>query len=167
MANEIKAKESIRPDDLLVGIGKSIMGKALVYSIIGHLILTIATSIPLFKDWTVYGVKAPSTINAIRTEENRQKEEAERRQKAKEKAEAEAKAAAEAKAKAEEEAKKNPNKKPSEEAKGENAPTNQATEKEAGDGQPKVGADGKIIPPEVQPLPPKKEFEYGDDLSLD
>ena len=30
-----------------------------------------------------------------------------------------------------------------------------------------VGADGKVVPPEVQPLPPKKEFEYGDDLTLD
>ena len=29
-----------------------------------------------------------------------------------------------------------------------------------------VTKDGKT-PPEVQPLPPKKEFEYGDDLSLD
>ena len=75
MATETK---TIHPDDLLTGIGKSIMAKAVVYSIIGHLILMAATSIPLFKDWAVYGVKSPSAINAIRTEENRQKEEAER-----------------------------------------------------------------------------------------
>ena len=38
----------------------------------------------------------------------------------------------------------------------------------AAGGQPKAGADGKAAkPPEVQPLPPKKEFQYGDDLSLD
>ena len=148
-------KTQIRPDDLLTGIGKSIMAKALVYSIIGHFVLTVATSIPLFKDWTVYGVKSPSAINAIRTEENRQKEAEERRKKAEEKAAAEAKAEAEAKAKAAEEQKKSP--KPA-------APAAQGTEAGA---QPAAGADGKVTPPEVQPLPPKKEFQYGDDLSLD
>ena len=148
-------KTQIHPDDLLTGIGKSIMAKALVYSIIGHFILTVATSVPLFKDWTVYGVKSPSAINAIRAEENRVKQEEERRKKAEEKAAAEAKAEAERKAKEAEEAKKNP--------KAAAASTN-AT---AGATQPAVGADGKIVPPEVQPLPPKKEFQYGDDLSLD
>ena len=138
----METKSQIHPDDLLVGIGKSIMGKALVYSILAHLILTGATSIPLFKDWTVYGVKSPSAINAIRTEENRQKEEAERRRKAAEKAEAEAKA------KAAEEAKKNP--KPAA------AQTSQTSQ-----------TSSTVTPPEVQPLPPKKEFQYGDDLSLD
>ena len=150
----METKKTIHPDDLLTGIGKSIMAKAVVYSIIAHLILTAATSVSLFKDWTVYGVKSPSAINAIRTEENRQKEEAERRKKAEEKAAAEAKAEAEAKAKAAEEAKKG----------GAAAPT------VAADGSSTnvtAGADGKIVPPEVQPLPPKKEFEYGDDLSLD
>ena len=145
MATETK---TIHPDDLLTGIGKSIMAKAVVYSIIGHFILTAATSISLFKDWTVYGVKSPSAINEIRTEENRQKEEAERRKKAEEKAEAEAKA------KAAEEAKKGGATAPAAAADG--SATN-AT----------VGADGKVVPPEVQPLPPKKEFEYGDDLTLD
>ncbi len=138
---------TIHPDDLLTNIGKSIMGKALLYSLIGHFILTILTSIPLFKDWTVYGIKAPSTINAIRTEENRQKAEAERRQKAEEKAAAEAKAATEAKGKAAEDAAK----------KGGAASPVAAT----------TGADGKIVPPEVEPLPPKKEFSLDDDLSLD
>lgn len=133
------------PDDLLEGIGRSIMTKALVYSIVGHVVLTAATSIPLFRDWTVYGIKAPTTINAIRTEENRRREEEERRQKAAAKAEAEAKADAEAKAKA------------AESAKGA-APTAAAA---AAPGQ-----DAKT-PPEVQPLPPKRDFEYGDDLSLD
>ena len=137
-----------RPDDLLTGIGTSIMTKAIVYSIIAHFVLTVATSIPLFIDWTHYGVKSPSAINAIRTEENRQKAEAERRQKAAEKAEAEAKAAAEAAAK-----------KPA-------APA--ASAPAAGADKPAAAAapDAKT-PPEVQPMAPKKTFEYGDDLSLD
>jgi len=151
MATEAK---TIRPDDLLVGIGKSIMGKALVYSIIGHFVFTALTSISLFKDWTVYGVKSPSAINAIRTEENRKLEEENRRKKAAEKAAAEAKAEAEAKAKAAEDAKKAP--------KSAAGATGSST-----NGEAKVDANGKVVPPEVQPLPPKKEFEYGDDLSLD
>ena len=140
--------KTIRPDDLLTGIGTSIMTKAIVYSIIAHFVLTVATSIPLFVDWTHYGVKSPSAINAIRTEENRQKAEAERRQKAAEKAEAEAKAAAEAAAK-----------KPA-------APA--ASAPAAGADKPAATAapDAKT-PPEVQPMAPKKTFEYGDDLSLD
>ena len=139
--NEKKVKH---PDDLLVGIGKSIMARAIVLSIIAHVVLTGATSISLFKDWTVYGVKSPSAINAIRTEENRKAEEERRR------AEAAAKAEAEAKAEAAEDAKKAPAAAPASDA---------ATAAPA--------ADGKVTPPEVQPLPPKKEFQYGDDLSLD
>ena len=144
MAIETNAK---RPDDLLIGIGRSIMGKALVYSVIGHVVLTGLTSIALFKDWTVYGVKSPSAINAIRTEENRQKEEAARRQKAAEKAEAEAKAAAEA---AEKQAAAKP-----------------AAPQPSPAAQPSSAAPAAATPPEVQPLAPKKSFEYGDDLSLD
>ena len=137
----METSNKVRPDDLLTGIGTSIMPKAIVYSIIAHFVLTVATSIPLFVDWTHYGVKSPSAINAIRTEENRQKAEAERRQKAAEKAEAEAKAAAEAAAK-----------QPTAPT-----PTNPLTSS---------SPDAKT-PPEVQPLAPKKTFEYGDDLSLD
>ena len=133
------------PDDLLENLGRSIMFKAMVWSIIGHVVFTAATSVPLFKDWTVYGIKAPTTINAIRTEENRKKEEEERRAKAAAKAEAEAKAQAEAAAKAAESAKKAP----------------------AASAAPAAGDAGAKKPPEVQPLPPKKGFEYGDDLSLD
>ena len=154
------------PDDLLENLGRSIMFKAMVWSIIGHVVFTAATSVPLFKDWTVYGIKAPTTINAIRTEENRKKEEEERRAKAAAKAEAEAKAQAEAAAKAAEEAKKGGKKK-----------TPAAAAPATGDGaqagaegaaaQAAEGEGGAKKPPEVQPLPPKKDFEYGDDLSLD
>ena len=143
MANETTFK---RPDDLLVEIGRSIMNKALVWSIIGHFVFTVLTSIPLFVDWTHYGIKSPSAINAIRTEENRKLEEENRKKKAMEKAE-EAKAAAEA-------AKTNSI------SKTVGATTNAADKVQKPD-------DGKITPPEVQALPPKKEFEYGDDLSLD
>ena len=135
-----------RPDDLLVEIGRSIMNKALVWSIIGHFVFTVLTSIPLFVDWTHYGIKSPSAINAIRTEETRKLEEENRKKKAMEKAE-EAKAAAEA-------AKTNSI------SKTVGATTNAAEKVQKTD-------DGKITPPEVQALPPKKEFEYGDDLSLD
>ena len=135
-----------RPDDLLVEIGRSIMNKALVWSIIGHFVFTVLTSIPLFVDWTHYGIKSPSAINAIRTEENRKLEEENRKKKAMEKAE-EAKAAAEAS-------------KTNSISKTVGATTNAAEKVQKTD-------DGKITPPEVQALPPKKEFEYGDDLSLD
>jgi len=142
-------KTTVRPDDLLEGIGKSIMGKALLYSVIGHLLLTVLTSFSLFKDWTVYGVKSPSAINAIRTEENRVREEQERREKAAAKAAAAAKAEEEAAA----------------------AKTNQTATAAGGTNATAAAAapaaDGKVTPPEVQPLPPKKEFEYGDDLSLE
>ena len=37
---ETTTKTQIHPDDLLTGIGKSIMPKAIAYSIIAHLILT-------------------------------------------------------------------------------------------------------------------------------
>ena len=154
------------PDDLLENLGRSIMFKAMVWSIIGHVVFTAATSVPLFKDWTVYGIKAPTTINAIRTEENRKKEEEERRAKAAAKAEAEAKAQAEAAAKAAEEAKKGGKKKASAAA----APATGDGAQAGAEGaaaQAAEGEGGAKKPPEVQPLPPKKDFEYGDDLSLD
>ena len=156
------------PDDLLEGLGRSIMTKALVYSIIGHVVVTAATSIPLFKDWTVYGIKAPTTINAIRTEENRKREEEERRQKAAAKAEAEAKAQAEAAAKAAEESKGKGKAKPAA-ANASGAATAAAAPAAGGQGEAAAaaGESGEKKPPEVQPLPPKRDFEYGEDLSLD
>ena len=154
------------PDDLLENLGRSIMFKAMVWSIIGHVVFTAATSVPLFKDWTVYGIKAPTTINAIRTEENRKKEEEERRAKAAAKAEAEAKAQAEAAAKAAEEAKKG-GKKPDAAAKPADGAAAQPGAAQGAAAQAAEGEGGAKKPPEVQPLPPKKDFEYGDDLSLD
>ena len=142
-----------RPDDLLTEIGRSIMNKALVWSIVGHFVFTVLTSIPLFCDWTHYGIKSPSAINAIRTEENRKKEDEERKQKAIQKAE-EAKAAAEA-------AKTNSITKTG------TVPSASSPTGAVQNAAKQQATDGKITPPEVQALPPKKEFEYGDDLSLD
>ena len=143
----METSKTIHPDDLLEGIGRSIMSKALVYSIIGHFVFTVLTSIPLFKDWTVYGIKSPSAINAIRTEENRKLEDENRRKKAEEKANAAAtNEAAQASA---------------------TITTNATSKAGAATNAPAAAAGGKITPPEVQPLPPKKDFEYGDDLSLD
>lgn len=146
------------PDMLLENIGKSIMFKAMILSIIGHIIFTGATSISLWKDWANdwerFGLKAPGTINAIKGADKKAADEAKRKAEAAAKAEAEAKAAAEKK---EAEAKER---------------DKQAKSKAEGEGQAStngaaVDEKGEKKPPEVQPLPPKKDFQLGDDLSLD
>ena len=95
MINETQKK--IGPDDLLVNIGKSIMFKAMVLSILGHVIFTGATSISLWQDWASdwerFGLKAPGTINAIKGEDRKIAEEKKRKEEAAAKAEAEAKEA--------------------------------------------------------------------------
>ena len=141
-------KTTVEPDSLLENIGRSVMFKALVWSVIGHLIFTGLTSISLWKDWASdwnrFGLRAPGTINAIKGEDRKAAEEAKRKAEAAAKAEAEAKAAEEAKAK------------------------DEAKAKGQGEGRAVTGEGGdKKKPPEVQPLPPKKEFELGDDLQLD
>lgn len=134
-----------KPDMLLTDIERSIFAKALVISIIAHVALLGGTSFSLFADWGKYGVHSPSYINAQKSKENKEAE-AERR-----KAAAEEKAAEEAK-KAEAEKAAAP------------AATNAATPATAAT---TAAEDGKVTPPEVEPLPPKKEFQLGDDLSLD
>lgn len=138
--------KNVSPDDLLVNIGRSIMFKAMVWSIIGHVVFTLATSISLWRDWASdwerFGLKSPGVINAIKGEDRKLAEEAKRKQEAAAKAEAEAKAAAE-------------------KAEKEKAASTNATVK-ASD-----GAGGEKKPPEVEPLPPKKDFQLGDDLSLE
>lgn len=126
-----------KPDELVAEIDRSILAKALVASIAAHAILMGATSIGLFRDWTRYGVHSPSYINAQKTRERRDAEELQRQQAALEKAKKEA-AQASAPAKA--------------------ADTVAAEEAKEAE---------KKTPPEVQPLPPKTEFKYGDDLTLD
>ena len=154
MSNETEKK--IGPDDLLTNIGKSIMFKAMLLSIIGHIVFTGVTSISLWTDWATdwerFGLKAPGTINAIKGEDRKIAEEKKRKEEAAAKAEAEAKAAAE---KANKEAEARDKARAAAPAVGTtNAPAAAAE-------------GGEKKPPEVQPLPPKKNFELGDDLSLD
>lgn len=137
-----------KPDMLLTDIERSIFAKALVISIIAHAALLGGTSFSLFADWGKYGVHSPSYINAQKSKENKEAE-AERR-----KAAAEEKAAEEAK-KAEAEKTAAP------------AATNAANAATPATAATPAAEDGKVTPPEVEPLPPKKEFQLGDDLSLD
>ncbi len=138
------AENLSKSDSLLVNIGRSIVFKATVISIILHAVLMGGTSIGLFKDWQVYGIKSPSQINAIRTAERKEAEEKKRKAAAAEKAKKEAAAAEEAR----------------------NIAATNKVQSAAAAQTGELTKDGKK-PPEVQPLPPKKEFEYGDDLSLD
>ena len=143
------------PDELVVGIERSIFGRALLISVIVHVVLIGGTSMSLYKDWQKYGFHAPSYINAVKTQENREAEEARRKAAAEEKAAKEAAKAEEMKA---------------------FAATNgvkKAGAKSAA-GAAKAAASATAVeeakdktPPELEPLPPKKDFEYGEDLSLD
>ncbi|MBO5775039.1 MAG: hypothetical protein J6R63_03360 [Kiritimatiellae bacterium] len=135
-----------KPDTLLTEIERSIFVKALVISTIAHVVLLAVTSFSLFADWGKYGFHAPSYINAQKSKENKEAEAARR------KAEVEAKAEAAAKEK--------------------EAASDPKAEKTApaAEGQAQAAAsekDEKVTPPEIEPLPPKKEFQLGDDLTLD
>ena len=147
-----------KPDMLLTDIERSIFAKALVISIIAHAALLGGTSFSLFADWGKYGVHSPSYINAQKSKENKEAEAARR------KAAAEAKAAEEAK-KAEAEKAAAPAKDAAKDAKA--AATNAAPSATPATAATPAAEDGKVTPPEVEPLPPKKEFQLGDDLSLD
>lgn len=150
-----------KPDMLLTDIERSIFAKALVISIIAHAALLGGTSFSLFADWGKYGVHSPSYINAQKSKENKEAE-AERR-----KAAAEEKAAEEAK-KAEAEKTAAPAKDAAKDAKAAApAATNAANAATPATAATPAAEDGKVTPPEVEPLPPKKEFQLGDDLSLD
>ena len=142
------------PDELVVGIERSIFGRALLISVIVHVVLIGGTSMSLYKDWQKYGFHAPSYINAVKTQENREAEEARRKAAAEEKAAKEAAKAEEMKAFAATNGVKKAGAKSA--AAGAKAAAPAAVE-EAKD----------KTPPELEPLPPKKDFEYGEDLSLD
>lgn len=161
-----------KPDELVVEIERSIFGKALVISLIAHLVLLGATSLSLFHDWMYtttyedkdldgnpvtrevrpYFLKSPSYINAQKTKLRHDEEELARKKAAAEKA-----AAAEAARAA--------------------AATNQTTQASAPASTNAAPAAAKETvatqeekqktPPEVQPLPPKKDFTFGEDLTLD
>lgn len=144
-----------KPDELVVEIERSIFGKALLISVIAHIVLMGATSVDLFRDWGRYGVHSPSYINAQKSRERKDAEDLARKQAALDKAKKEAEEAAAKQAAA---------------ATNKTAQAGAATtNKTATSGKQTVAAEeaGKKTPPEVEPLPPKKEFQYGDDLSLD
>ncbi len=145
------------PDELVVGIERSIFGRALMISIIVHVVLIGGTSTSLYKDWQKYGFHAPSYINAVKTQENREAEEARRKAAAEEKAAKEAAKAEEMKAFAATNGVKKAAGAAKSAAGAAKAATPAATIEEAKD----------KTPPELEPLPPKKDFEYGEDLSLD
>lgn len=134
-----------KADFLLDGLEKtSDMKRAMVMSIVVHLAIAVVTSVPLFVDWCRWGLHTPSTINRLKIEERTEREAAER------------KAALEAKVA---------------EANGAGAQAQQSAAKpEAAkpDAAPaEKAAKEQKTPPEVQPLPPKSEFELGDDLLMD
>ena len=146
-----------KPDMLLTDIERSIFAKALVISIIAHAALLGGTSFSLFADWGKYGVHSPSYINAQKSKENKEAEAARRKAAAEEKAAEEAKKAEAEKAAA-----------PAKDAKAAApAATNAANAAKPATAATPAAEDGKVTPPEVEPLPPKKEIQLGDDLSLD
>ena len=142
-----------RPDELLTDIERSVFGRALVVSIILHAVLIGATSISLCRDWAEYGVHSPSWINAEKTKARKEAEETRRREEAEKKAAAEEAKAAEMRAAASNETAK--------------ASAKAAEPAQAAPAAAKTEAKEVKQPPEIKPLPPKKGFEYGEDLSLD
>ena len=141
-----------KPDELIANIDRSIFAKALVMSVIAHAAMMGATSVSLFQDWMRYGFHSPSYINAEKTRERREAEETRRREATAEKAKSEA---AEAKKTA-------PGQTDQAAPAAEPAKQTVAVEEAAA-----AEEKEKKTPPEVEPLPPKKEFQYGDDLTLD
>lgn len=131
------------PDKLLENVGKSILGKAIVIATVIHLLVIGLTSFSLYKDWAQYGVHTPSQINAMKQQEQREADEARRQEEIlrKEKAVADAAAAAASNA----------------------APASASAQvaPAAGKEVEDPGAQKKVTPPEVEPLPP------ADDISLD
>ncbi|MBO6122012.1 MAG: hypothetical protein J6Q49_09155 [Kiritimatiellae bacterium] len=143
-----------KPDELIANIDRSIFAKALVMSVIAHAALMGATSVSLFQDWMRYGFHSPSYINAEKTRERREAEETRRREATAEKAKSEA---------AEAEAKKAAPGQTDQAAPAAEPAKQTVAVEEAAAAEEKE----KKTPPEVEPLPPKKEFQYGDDLTLD
>lgn len=135
------------PDDLLLEINKSILGKGIAIAVILTAIVVFGTSFGLYKDWAKYGVKAPSAIKAEKKAEQVEAEKARRE--------------AEIKRKAEEAAAIASNSVPATAS----APAKAAaTDKPA----PASNADASSAkkPPEIEPLPPASGDISLDDLGL-
>jgi len=139
-----------KPEELVAGIERSILGRALLGSFIAHAVLLGGTSSKLYEDWAKYGVHAPSYINSLKIQERKEAESATRKAAAEEKAKEEAAKAAAAETNKTAQAAVQTNK----------------TAREAAPMKAAVDGDQKT-PPEEEPLPPKKDFEYGEDLSID
>ena len=136
------------PDDLLVEVRRSILGFALLLSAAIHLVLIGGTSFGLYRDWGKYGLSSPemgfhtpSKMNLIKNRLQREADDAARKLAAEERAAAAAAAAT-------------------------NAPAATATAAAATATNTATPA-GTIKPPEVEPLPPKSDFSFGEDLKLD
>lgn len=141
-----------RPDELLKNIERGTFSAAIFVSLALHAVLLGATSLSLFRDWTEYGVHSPSWINAEKTKARKAAEEAKRKEDAEKKAAEEEAKAAEMRASATNAAQK---------------AVAAAPEKEKTPAAAEAAEPEAKTPPEIKPLPPKKNFEYGDDLSLD
>ncbi|NLF86670.1 MAG: hypothetical protein GX571_11265 [Lentisphaerae bacterium] len=136
------------PDELLAEVRRSILGFALLLSAAIHLVLIGGTSFGLYRDWGKYGLSSPemgfhtpSKMNLIKNRLQREADDAARKLAAEERAAAAAAAAT-------------------------NAPAATATAAAATATNTATPA-GTIKPPEVEPLPPKSDFSFGEDLKLD
>jgi hypothetical protein len=138
------------PDDLLSDVRRSILGGALLISALIHLVLIGGTSFSLYRDWGKYGLSSPemgfhtpSKINLIKNRLRREADDAAR------KAAAEKRAAEAAAFSAT------------------NAPASTASAATGADLGGAATNAGAIKPPELKPLPPKSDFSFGEDLTLD
>lgn len=130
-------------DDLLKDINKSILTKGIIVALVVHAILVFGTSFGLYKDWSHYGVKKPSTIKEIKKQEQVAADKARREEEIQRKAAEAAAAASNAvpvKATAETKA------------------MAAKTEAKAGEAASKT-----VTPPEIKPMTPAST----DDVSLD
>lgn len=145
--NRMQAAGGREPDELLAGVRRSILGLALVLSAVIHAVVIGGTSFALYRDWAQYGLSSdefgfhtPSDINLLKAREQRAADDAARRAASEQRAAAAAAAAAQAAS---------------------NAPP-AAAAAPAGAADPAA----PVKPPEVEPLPPKTDFTFGDDLEL-
>ncbi len=145
--------QNFNPDNLLKEIDKSILTKGIVVALIVHAIIVFGTSFGLYKDWAKYGVKAPSTIQAIKKAEQVEAEKARREAEIQRKAAEAAVAASNA------------------------VPVTATAETKALSGKAPAAAEGEAAPaaagegsakkpPEIQPLPPASGDISLDDLGL-
>lgn len=138
--------QDFNADDLLKNINKSILATGIIVALIIHAVIVFGTSFGLYKDWSEYGIKKPSTIKQMKKEQQVAAEK-ERRD-------------AEIKRKAEEAAITASNAVPV------SAKAEQSAKQMETNGKPVASSDstdGNVKIPEIEPLKPAST----DDLSLD